>query len=90
MAGQGCAEPTISAVHPRPTDAQIPGGSRGDLLVKAPRRGIADHFAIRTQLITANHGRHLRGFPSISNSLPVGASAQTAVITLSSWSGTWR
>ncbi|WP_461217927.1 hypothetical protein [Lapidilactobacillus salsurivasis] len=40
--------------------------------------------------MTTNHGRQLRGFPSISNSLPVGVSAQTAVKTLSGWSGEIR
>ncbi|WP_461219648.1 hypothetical protein [Lapidilactobacillus salsurivasis] len=32
----------------------------------------------------------MRGSPSIGNSLPVGASAQTTVKTLSGWSGAWR
>ncbi|WP_461218722.1 hypothetical protein [Lapidilactobacillus salsurivasis] len=41
-------------------------------------------------LVTTDHGRQLRGFPSIGHSLPVGVSAQTAVITLSGWSGAIR
>ncbi|WP_461219553.1 hypothetical protein [Lapidilactobacillus salsurivasis] len=40
--------------------------------------------------MTTNHGRQLRGSSSIDDSLPVGASAQTAVKTLSGWSGAWR
>ncbi|WP_461219658.1 hypothetical protein [Lapidilactobacillus salsurivasis] len=32
----------------------------------------------------------MRGSSSIDYSLPVGVSAQTAVITLSGWSGAWR
>ncbi|MFC6314387.1 hypothetical protein ACFQHW_02255 [Lapidilactobacillus achengensis] len=36
-----------------------------------------------SKLVTTSHGRQLRGFPSIGHSLPVGVSAQTAVITLS-------
>ncbi|MFC6315161.1 hypothetical protein ACFQHW_06185 [Lapidilactobacillus achengensis] len=43
-----------------------------------------------SKLVTTNHGRQLRGFPSIGDSLPVGVSAQTAVITLSGWSGEIR
>ncbi|WP_461219602.1 hypothetical protein [Lapidilactobacillus salsurivasis] len=39
---------------------------------------------------TINHGRQLRGSPSISDSLPDGVSAQTTVITLSGWSGEIR
>ncbi|WP_461218056.1 hypothetical protein [Lapidilactobacillus salsurivasis] len=40
------------------------------------------------KLVTTNHGRQLRGSPSIGNSLlPDGVSAQTAVKTLSGWSG---
>ncbi|MFC6315775.1 hypothetical protein ACFQHW_09395 [Lapidilactobacillus achengensis] len=39
---------------------------------------------------TTNHGRQLRGSPSISDSLPDGGSAQTTVRTLSGWSGAWR
>ncbi|WP_164511148.1 hypothetical protein [Lapidilactobacillus achengensis] len=42
------------------------------------------------KLVPTNHGRQLRGSPSIDHSLPVGVSAQTAAITLSSWSGAWR
>ncbi|WP_125596245.1 hypothetical protein [Lapidilactobacillus achengensis] len=42
------------------------------------------------KLVTANHGRQLRVSPSIDHSLPIGVSAQTAVITLSGWSGAWR
>ncbi|MFC6315668.1 hypothetical protein ACFQHW_08850 [Lapidilactobacillus achengensis] len=40
--------------------------------------------------ITTNHGRQLRGSPSIDHSLPVGVSAQVTMIMLSSWSGAWR
>ncbi|MFC6315801.1 hypothetical protein ACFQHW_09535 [Lapidilactobacillus achengensis] len=40
--------------------------------------------------MTTNHGRQLRGYSSIGNSLPAGASAQTAVKTLSGWSGEIR
>ncbi|WP_461218517.1 hypothetical protein [Lapidilactobacillus salsurivasis] len=39
------------------------------------------------KLVITNHGRQLRGSLSISNSLPDGVSAQTAVKTLSGWSG---
>ncbi|WP_461218919.1 hypothetical protein [Lapidilactobacillus salsurivasis] len=42
------------------------------------------------KLVTTNHGRQLRGSSSIGDSLPVGVSAQTAVITLSGWSGEIR
>ncbi|WP_461219640.1 hypothetical protein [Lapidilactobacillus salsurivasis] len=42
------------------------------------------------KLVTTNHGRQLRGSPAINNSLSVAVSAQTAVITLSSWSGEIR
>ncbi|WP_461219509.1 hypothetical protein [Lapidilactobacillus salsurivasis] len=42
------------------------------------------------KLVTTNHGRQLRGSPSISNSLPDGESAQAAVIPLSGWSGANR
>ncbi|MFC6314316.1 hypothetical protein ACFQHW_01855 [Lapidilactobacillus achengensis] len=42
------------------------------------------------KLVTTNHGRHLRGSPSLDHSLLVGVSAQTAVKTLSGWSGAWR
>ncbi|MFC6315963.1 hypothetical protein ACFQHW_10355 [Lapidilactobacillus achengensis] len=42
------------------------------------------------KLVTTNHGRQLRGSPSIGHSLPVGGCAQTAVVTLSGWSGAWR
>ncbi|WP_461219541.1 hypothetical protein [Lapidilactobacillus salsurivasis] len=42
-----------------------------------------------TPLIT-NHGRQLRGPSSIDHSLPDGVSAQTAVKTLSGWSGEIR
>ncbi|WP_461218536.1 hypothetical protein [Lapidilactobacillus salsurivasis] len=37
-----------------------------------------------------NHGRQWRVTPSIGNSLSDGVSAQTAVITLSGWSGEIR
>ncbi|MFC6315977.1 hypothetical protein ACFQHW_10425 [Lapidilactobacillus achengensis] len=40
--------------------------------------------------MTTNHGRQLRRFPSIGHSLPTGVSAQTAVKTLSGWSGEIR
>ncbi|MFC6314836.1 hypothetical protein ACFQHW_04540 [Lapidilactobacillus achengensis] len=40
--------------------------------------------------MTTDHGRQLRGSSSIGDSLPVGGSAQTIVITLSGWSGAWR
>ncbi|MFC6316008.1 hypothetical protein ACFQHW_10580 [Lapidilactobacillus achengensis] len=40
--------------------------------------------------MTTNHGRQLRCSPSIGHSLPLGVSAQTAVITLSGWSGEIR
>ncbi|MFC6315789.1 hypothetical protein ACFQHW_09470 [Lapidilactobacillus achengensis] len=40
--------------------------------------------------MTTTHGRKVRGPPSIDHSLPVGVSAQTAVKTLSGWSGAWR
>ncbi|WP_461218600.1 hypothetical protein [Lapidilactobacillus salsurivasis] len=40
--------------------------------------------------MTTNHGRELRGSPSIDDSLSVGVSAQTAVKTLSGWSGEIR
>ncbi len=42
------------------------------------------------RLVTTNRGRHLRGSSSIGDSLPVGVSAQTAVKTLSGWSGEIR
>ncbi|WP_461218342.1 hypothetical protein [Lapidilactobacillus salsurivasis] len=42
------------------------------------------------KIITTNHGRQLRGSSSIDDSIPIGVSAQTAVITLSGWSGAWR
>ncbi|MFC6314193.1 hypothetical protein ACFQHW_01230 [Lapidilactobacillus achengensis] len=42
------------------------------------------------KLMTTNHGRQLRRSPSIGDSLPNGVSAQTAVITLSGWSGEIR
>ncbi|MFC6314145.1 hypothetical protein ACFQHW_00990 [Lapidilactobacillus achengensis] len=42
------------------------------------------------KLMTTNHGRQLRGSSSISDSLRSGVSAQTAVITLSGWSGEIR
>ncbi|WP_125600475.1 hypothetical protein [Lapidilactobacillus achengensis] len=42
------------------------------------------------KLVTTNHGRQVRGSPSIGNSLPTGVSAQTAVKTLSGWSGEIR
>ncbi|MFC6314224.1 hypothetical protein ACFQHW_01390 [Lapidilactobacillus achengensis] len=42
------------------------------------------------KLVTTNHGCQLRGSPSIGHSLPAGVSAQTAVITLSGWSGEIR
>ncbi|MFC6315627.1 hypothetical protein ACFQHW_08640 [Lapidilactobacillus achengensis] len=34
-----------------------------------------------SKLVTTNHGRQLRGSPSIDHSLPAGVSAQTAVVT---------
>ncbi|MFC6315072.1 hypothetical protein ACFQHW_05735 [Lapidilactobacillus achengensis] len=40
--------------------------------------------------MTTSHGRQFRGSPSIDHSLPVGVSAQAAVITLSGWSGEIR
>ncbi|MFC6314081.1 hypothetical protein ACFQHW_00660 [Lapidilactobacillus achengensis] len=43
-----------------------------------------------SKLVTTNHGRQLRGSPSIGHSLSVGGSAQTTVITLSGWSGALR
>ncbi|MFC6313983.1 hypothetical protein ACFQHW_00095 [Lapidilactobacillus achengensis] len=43
-----------------------------------------------SKLLTTNHGRQLRGSHSIGDSLPVGVSAQAAVITLSGWSGEIR
>ncbi|MFC6316226.1 hypothetical protein ACFQHW_11680 [Lapidilactobacillus achengensis] len=43
-----------------------------------------------SKLVTTNHGRQMRGSPSIDDSLPVGVSAQTAAITLSGWSGEIR
>ncbi|WP_461219144.1 hypothetical protein [Lapidilactobacillus salsurivasis] len=42
------------------------------------------------KLMTTSNGRQLRGSPSIGNSLPVGVSVQTAVKTLSGWSGEIR
>ncbi|MFC6314482.1 hypothetical protein ACFQHW_02745 [Lapidilactobacillus achengensis] len=42
------------------------------------------------KLVTTNRGRQLRGFSSIDHSLPSGVSAQTAVKTLSGWSGEIR
>ncbi|WP_461219450.1 hypothetical protein [Lapidilactobacillus salsurivasis] len=42
------------------------------------------------KLVTTNHGRQVRGSPSIGNSLLFGVSAQTAAITLSGWSGEIR
>ncbi|MFC6316218.1 hypothetical protein ACFQHW_11640 [Lapidilactobacillus achengensis] len=42
------------------------------------------------KIVTTNHGRQLRGPTSIDNSLQNGVSAQTAVITLSGWSGEIR
>ncbi|WP_461219151.1 hypothetical protein [Lapidilactobacillus salsurivasis] len=42
------------------------------------------------KFVTTNHGRQLRGSSSIDHSLPVGVSAQTAVKTLSGWSGEIR
>ncbi|WP_461219392.1 hypothetical protein [Lapidilactobacillus salsurivasis] len=42
------------------------------------------------KLVTTNYGRQLRGSPSIDDSLPNDVSAQTAVITLSGWSGEIR
>ncbi|MFC6316097.1 hypothetical protein ACFQHW_11030 [Lapidilactobacillus achengensis] len=42
------------------------------------------------KLVTTNHGRQLREASSIDHRLPVGVSAQTAVITLSGWSGEIR
>ncbi|MFC6315798.1 hypothetical protein ACFQHW_09520 [Lapidilactobacillus achengensis] len=40
--------------------------------------------------MTTNHGRQFRGFLLTGDSLPIGVSAQTAVKTLSGWSGAWR
>ncbi|WP_461219337.1 hypothetical protein [Lapidilactobacillus salsurivasis] len=40
--------------------------------------------------MTTNHGRQWRGSPSIGDSLQNGVSAQTAVKTLSGWSGEIR
>ncbi|WP_461218053.1 hypothetical protein [Lapidilactobacillus salsurivasis] len=40
--------------------------------------------------MTTTQGRQLRGSSSIDHSLPVGGSAQTAVKTLSGWSGEIR
>ncbi|WP_461219113.1 hypothetical protein [Lapidilactobacillus salsurivasis] len=37
------------------------------------------------KLVTTNHGCQLRGSSSIDHSLPVGGTAQTAVITLNGW-----
>ncbi|WP_461218560.1 hypothetical protein [Lapidilactobacillus salsurivasis] len=42
------------------------------------------------RLVTTSHGRQLRDSPSIDHSLPIGESAQPAVITLSGWSGEIR
>ncbi|MFC6314840.1 hypothetical protein ACFQHW_04560 [Lapidilactobacillus achengensis] len=42
------------------------------------------------RIVTTNNGRQFRGSPSIDHSLPIGVSAQTAVKTLSGWSGAWR
>ncbi|WP_164511066.1 hypothetical protein [Lapidilactobacillus achengensis] len=43
-----------------------------------------------SKLATTNHGRQLRGSTSTGDSLPDGVSAQTAVKTLSGWSGEIR
>ncbi|WP_461218767.1 hypothetical protein [Lapidilactobacillus salsurivasis] len=43
-----------------------------------------------SKLVTTNHGRQVRGSPSIDDSLPDGVSAQTAVKTSSGWSGEIR
>ncbi|MFC6314345.1 hypothetical protein ACFQHW_02005 [Lapidilactobacillus achengensis] len=43
-----------------------------------------------SRIVTTNHSRQLRGSPSIDDSLSVGVSAQTAVKTLSGWSGEIR
>ena len=43
-----------------------------------------------SRIVATNHGRQLRGSPSIDHSLPTGVSAQTAVKTLSGWSGEIR
>ncbi|WP_461219476.1 hypothetical protein [Lapidilactobacillus salsurivasis] len=40
--------------------------------------------------VTIGHGRQLREPVSIGHSLSGGVSAQTAVKTLSGWSGAWR
>ncbi|WP_461219438.1 hypothetical protein [Lapidilactobacillus salsurivasis] len=45
---------------------------------------------INLKIVITNHGRQLRGSPSIGDSLPVGVSAQTSAITLSGWSGEIR
>ncbi|WP_461218630.1 hypothetical protein [Lapidilactobacillus salsurivasis] len=42
------------------------------------------------KLVPTNHGRQLRGFPSIGHSLPVGVRAQTAIRALSGRSGEIR
>ncbi|MFC6314330.1 hypothetical protein ACFQHW_01930 [Lapidilactobacillus achengensis] len=42
------------------------------------------------KLVTTSYGRQLRESSSIDHSLPVGVSAQTAVRTLSGWSGEIR
>ncbi|MFC6314511.1 hypothetical protein ACFQHW_02890 [Lapidilactobacillus achengensis] len=55
------------------------------LVHQTNRTGVTD-----LKLMTTNHGRQLRGSPSIFHSLPLGVSAQTAVKTLSGWSGAWR
>ncbi|MFC6314611.1 hypothetical protein ACFQHW_03400 [Lapidilactobacillus achengensis] len=43
-----------------------------------------------SRIVTTNHGRQLRGSVSICHSLTIGVSAQTAVKTLSGWSGEIR
>ncbi|MFC6315307.1 hypothetical protein ACFQHW_06970 [Lapidilactobacillus achengensis] len=43
-----------------------------------------------SRIVTTNHGRQPRGSTSIDDSLPAGVSAQTAIITLSGWSGEIR
>ncbi|WP_461218162.1 hypothetical protein [Lapidilactobacillus salsurivasis] len=42
------------------------------------------------KIATTNHGRQFRGSQSIGHSLSIDVSAQTAVITLSGWSGEIR
>ncbi|WP_461218465.1 hypothetical protein [Lapidilactobacillus salsurivasis] len=48
------------------------------------------HGVTNLRIETTNHGRQLRGSPSIGHSLLAGVNAQTAVKTLSGWSGEIR